>query len=199
MKYLVTFIVVCVLVTGAFGCNIERSPGVTIGPGQFRSDEFHLQVQLPEGWAATEGPERLTMTAHLNGQVAFNSWGQEDFWARAVRLRGSDNTSSYRYGPEDAMSQIPEGGAYVALVIESGPPGFELEPPEYNHSDLSGLYQPHDWRQDSVTRAQFMPFSKWGQVLELEVACHPDASDKTVDQLNELLQSWKFDEYPVGE
>jgi hypothetical protein len=194
IRYLATLSIILTLVI-AISCNNESSPSVTVGPGQFRYDEFRLQVQLPEGWVAAEGPERLSITGHTEGQVAFNSWGQEDFWARAVRLPGSDN--SYSYGPEDVMSQIPEGGAYVALVIESGPPNFEQESSDYNLSDLSGLYQPHDWRQDSVTGAQFIPFIKWGQVLELEVACHPNASNETVDQLNKLLQSWRFDEFSI--
>jgi hypothetical protein len=172
-------------------CNTENPPSVTIGPGFFRSDEFHVEVQVPDGWAAVEGPERLIMTGHLQGQVAFNSWGQRGFWAHAVHPSGS--VKSYRYGPEDVMSQIPEGGAYVALTLVSGPPSFGPEPPQYERSDLGGLYQPHDWRQDSATEAQFITFYKWGESFELVVAYHPDASDETVTQLNDLLQSWKFD------
>ena len=73
MKYIVAIIFASILVASAFGCNIESPAIVTIGPGQFRSGEFHLQVQLPDGWMAVEGPERLVTTGHLQGQVAFNS------------------------------------------------------------------------------------------------------------------------------
>ena len=198
MKYIVAIIFASILVASAFGCNIESPAIVTISPGQFRSDEFHLQVQLPDGWMAVEGPERLVTTGHLQGQVAFNSWGREDFWARAVRLPGSNDANSYRYGPEDVMSQIPEGGAYVALTLTQCPASFEQKPPENKTNDLSGLFQPHDWRQDSDTGTQFIAFHKWGESLELAVACHSDASDETVTQLNKLLLSWRFDGITVG-
>jgi len=183
--------------TGSSGkVEIER---VSVGPGIFRSDEFYLQVDLPTGWVAAEGPEFLLKS--LEGQVAFNSWGQEDLWVREVRTEHPDGTTSYTYRPHDVMSQIPEGGAYISLLRIWGPPPppEDYEPPdEYATSDLSRLNQPHDWRQDT-TAAQFKEFHKWGRYLMVLIACHPDASDETVAHLNDLLQSWRFDAVPAGD
>jgi hypothetical protein len=159
----------------------------------YHSEVAYLTVALPDGWAAVEGTEYL---AHpFEGQVAFNSWGEEDFWAREVRI-GSSST----YSPQTVISQVSEGGAYVALVRIWGPPRLDdYAPPEYTLEDLSGLCQPHDWREDSATDAQFIPFYKWGRDLRLEIACRPDASDETVGGLNILLASWRFDSVPVGD
>jgi len=159
----------------------------------YHSEEAYLTVSLPGGWTAVEGAEYL---AHpFEGQVAFNSWGEKNFWAREVRI-GSSST----YGPQTVMSQIPEGGAYVALVRIWGPPRpDDYDPLEYTLDDLGELCQPHDWRQNSTTDAQFIQFYKWGRDLRLEIACHPGASDETVDELNNLLVSWRFDTVPAGD
>lgn len=161
--------------------------------GVYHSEEGDLTISLPDGWVAVEGPEYLTHP--YDGQVAFNSWGENGFWAREVRTGSSSS-----YSTQIAMSQILEGGAYVALVRIWGPPRMpDYAPPEYTPDDLSGLCQPHDWRQDSATDAQFIQFYKWGRDLRLEVACHPGASDKTVAELNDLLESWRFDSVPEGD
>jgi hypothetical protein len=167
---------------------------VSIGPGLFRSDEFYLEVQLPPGWAAVEGPEFLMQ--HLEGQVAFNSWGQKDFWAREVRKVLPDGSIEYsQYGPADVASQIPDGEAYVALVRTFSPPPPPPDyntPPEYMLDGLSGLYQPHDWRQDSTSYAYFKTFYMRDSWFELVISCNQNASDETVNELNDLLQSWRF-------
>jgi len=166
----------------------------------FRSDELYLEVQLPPGWAAVEGPEGFLESFH--GQVAFNSWGQEDFWAREVLIEKTADHETYRYSTQTVMDQIPKGGAYVALVSISGPQAVAHSispPPEYALNDLSGLWQPHDCREDAESGAQFMEFYKWGRDLRLEVACHCKASDETVAELNDLLQSWRFDSVPAGD
>jgi hypothetical protein len=199
---MLTTVVLTLLVASCIACDSNGSPdevkkagieSVSTGPGTFRSDDFYLKVDLPTRWAAAEGPEYL---AHpFEGQVAFNIWGEGGFWAREVRT-GSSST----YGPQTVMSQIPEGGAYVALVRIWGPPRpDDYDPTEYNLDDLSELCQPHDWRQDSATDAQFIQFYKWGRDLRLEIACHPGASDETVDELNNLLASWRFDAVPAGD
>jgi len=87
------------------------------------------------------------------------------------------------------MAQIPEGGAYVSLLRFGGtgggppPPLDYVPPPDSVSEDLSNLWQTHDWRQDSATDAQFKEFFKWGQWLEMWVACRPEASDKNVNIL----------------
>ncbi len=186
---------------GIVPCNIEVvEPTIekSTDSGVYHSEEGYLTVSLPEGWAAVEGPEYL---AHpYEGQLAFNSWGENDFWAREVPTDNSDNTTSYSYSTQTVMLQIPEGGAYVALVRIWGPPRMpDYAPPEYTLDDLSELYQPHDWRQDDATDAQFIQFYKWGRDLRLEIACRPDTSDKTVAELNDLLESWRFDSVPAGD
>jgi hypothetical protein len=126
--------------------------------------------------------------------VAFSSWGQAGFWAREV-VEGN----SHKYGPEIMMSQLPAGGAYVALVEINGPAIVGESPPEYLPNDLGGLFTPHDWRQDGLPNAQFTSFYKWGRSLELEIGCKAEASYATVAALNELLQSWRFDAAPAGD
>jgi hypothetical protein len=198
--------------------NIESSP-VTIpydqsitcapttvqplpGSVTFRSDINYLSVQLPEGWAAVEGPGYLGMQ-HIEGIVSFNSWGQSDFWARALYKEGtaSDNyTASITYSGSIVASQVPKEGAYVALTLVSGPPpDFDGYPLQYPCNDLSGLLSPHDWRKPPASSATFLNFYKWGRSFTLEVYCHPEASDETVDKLNQLLMSWRFDSNWVGD
>src|SRR3972149_1619895 len=95
----------------------SQIPDATPGPGEFRSDRFFLTVRLPEGWVGVGGPERLS-PLHLDGHVAFNSWGGEGFWAPAVESpRGS-----FSYSPETVMSQMPEGGAYAVLARTTAGP-----------------------------------------------------------------------------
>ena len=91
---------------------VTASPGsLSPEPGGnfFHSDHSFLTVQLPEWWALAEGPEYLAKP--IEGQVAFNSWGQKDFWVHQAQ---SGNT--YSYNPQIILSKVPAGGAYVALV-----------------------------------------------------------------------------------
>ena len=48
------FIVVAIMAWGLAACRT-----VETRPVSFRSDEAHLEVVLPAGWVAAEGPERL--------------------------------------------------------------------------------------------------------------------------------------------
>jgi hypothetical protein len=100
----------------------------------FRSDLYHLEVTLPPGWVAAEGPQWLARP--FTGLVAFNNWGESDFWAPAV-TRGDSTT----YSPQSTLGQVPEGGAYLALVHLSGGPPRQTDDygPEYEHQDLSEL------------------------------------------------------------
>ncbi len=178
---------------GTIPCTVEVVEAAITDIGSYHSEEGDLTVSLPDGWAAVEGPEYLAKP--FDGQVAFNSWGQANFWASEIR---SGNSSTY--SPGTVISQIPEGGAYVALVRIYGPPRMPDDaPPEYTLNDLSGLIQRHDWREDSGTYAYFKEFYKWGRDLRLEVACRPDASDNTIAELNDLLESWRFDLVPAGD
>lgn len=179
------------------GCNVITGAGepvsVTISPVLFHIDQFNIEVQLRPGWAAVEGPTSLRIP-RSEGLISFNSWGQDDFWAYAIQDNNPDGSVSLHYGPSEVASQVRKGGAYVALVMTSGPPraiGSEL-PIEYALDDLSGLYQPHDWRQDSATWAYFKAFYRDDSDLTLVIACHTNASDETVDRLNELLKTWRF-------
>jgi hypothetical protein len=100
----------------------------------FRSDQFHLEVTLPPGWAGAEGPEYLARP--FTGLVAFNSWGEGGFWAPEVTT-----ATSATYSPRSILGQIPDGGAYVVLVHFSGGPHLPAEQygPEHERQDLSGL------------------------------------------------------------
>jgi len=157
----------------------------------YHSDNNYLSVNLPDGWAAAEGPEWIAFTGHLQGLVAFNSWGEEGFWSPPEQ----DGTSS-TYGPSTVMNSLPPGGAYIVLIQTVMPPtGFE--PDEYLQNDLSGLLTPGDWRQGSGFNSFHL--YKWGRSLGLQVACAPDASDATVAAINSLLVSWRFDPVPTGD
>jgi hypothetical protein len=172
--------------------SLSASP--TTDARVFRSAQFYLTLQLPRGWAGAEGPESLARSK-IKGQVALNSWGQKDFWAREI---SKDNGEAY--DPQTILSQVPSGGAYVVLdeiVTLAAPPGNESA--EYTLNDLSGLITPHDWRQDASSQAQIVNFFKWGRILQFYIACRSDASDATVTALNNLLQSWKFDEILAGD
>ena len=158
--------------------------------GPFRSDRFHIEVTLPPGWAAVEGPESLAWP--YTGLVAFNSWNEPSFWARQVT---TGNTSTYSAG--SVLGQIPGDGAYIVLVQTSGGPPPELYEygPEYELEDLSGLWQEQVCRR----RLSMLGFVKWGRLLSLEVYCKPNASDETAAAVNALLASWRFDHVPVGD
>jgi hypothetical protein len=160
----------------------------------FRSDQFYFTIQLSQDWAVAEGPESL-FQSKIKGYVAFNSWGLKGFWARAV-----ETANGFTYGGEALLSQIPAGEAYIVLdenVSLAAPPDYEH--PAYTLVDLSGLFTPHDWRQDASAQAQSFSLFKWDRYLVFYIACRSDASDSTVNELNHLLQSWKFDAILPGD
>ena len=160
----------------------------------FRSDQFHLEVTLPSGWAGAEGPEYLARP--FTGLVAFNSWGEAGFWAPEVTT-----ATSATYSPRSVLGQIPDGGAYVVLVHFGGP-HFPAEQygPEYERQGLDGLWQQTDCREgETAAGATQIEFFKWGRLLSLGVYCDPDASDVTVAAVNSLLSSWRFDRAPAGD
>lgn len=171
----------------------DSPPSSTECPGIFRSSQIYSIVQVPAGWGAADGPE--TLAKPFEGQAAFNSWGEKDFWAREIR-----NYASLTYSVWTVKQQVPDDGAYMAIV-QIYPPGGEVSDPpaEYTLNDLSGLCQPHDWREEAASGAHFIDFYKWRRFLRLEICCNAGASDATVDALNDLLQSWKFDEIPAGD
>ena len=131
-------------------------PTATPALAVFRSEQYHVTVDLPPGWAAAEGPQLLAKP--FNGWVAFNSWGQPGFWATWIETQ-SATTTSYRYDREGVLLQMPGDGAYVVLIQVEGRGGglAEAYGPEYERQDLGGL---------SLDTAD--EFSKWGRSLRLE-------------------------------
>jgi len=180
---------VALLTFGMIACSGVKNEETIL----FRSEKFGFEAELFESWAGVEGPESIA-TKTLVGLVAFNSWGKSDFWAREIVTYNPDRTiKSTHYGPEDVASQIPDSEAYVALIQIQGPPySLGQEPEEYALDDLSGLVDIHDWRHDYGNSAFFREFYKSGETLRLEIFCSQTASDKTVEGLNHLLQSWRF-------
>jgi len=161
--------------------------------GRFRSDAFHLEVTLPPGWAAAEGPEELARP--FTGLVAFNSWNEPRFWAPQVTTEGSSS-----YSPQSVLGQMPDDGAYIALIHFSGGPPPEQYGPEYEPQDLGGLWKEMDCRKGgSSPGVTYREFFKWGRFLRLEVYCKPKASDETAAAVKALLASWRFDRAPVGD
>lgn len=189
LKWVIFPIVIFFILTSFTACT--NSVPTTITSISYHSAKYNMNVQISLGWVGIEGPTNLKFPG-IEGLVAFNSWGQTDFWAKAESENNTGGPISFHYSPAVVASQIPGGGAYIALVEEDGPPYIDEKPVEYTGNDLSGLYQSHDWRQDSADEAYFKNFYKGGLDLTLVVACSPNASDQTIAQINDLLKSWRF-------
>jgi hypothetical protein len=180
---------------GAVPCTImviEPAIAERTDVNVYHSEVAYLTVALPDGWAAVEGTEPLVSTTHLLGQVAFNSWGEEGFWSRE-EVHGSSRI----YGPSTVMNSLPPGGAYIVLTLINMPPPIGYEPEEYLPNDFIGLLTPNNWQIGSGFNSYFS-FSKWGESYELQIACDPAATSKTVQELRSVLESWRFDETPAG-
>ena len=170
----------------------------TLTATSFRSEANHLEVTVPGGWAAYEEEEYLADP--FTGIVAFNSWGEQGFWVKEMVVRESEDTTSYTYSPQTVLAQIPQDGAYIVLVWQSGGPPIEEYGPEYESQDLSGLWDENDCREKPGDNgASIINFFKWGRLLSLEVYCGPQVSGETATSVNALLASWQFDAAPAGD
>jgi hypothetical protein len=160
-------------------------------PALFRSDQFHMEVTLPPGWAAAKGPKSLV--SPFIGVVGFNSWGQADFWAPALS-EGSSST----YWTLTTLAQVPSGGAYVVLITHSDlAPRAQEYGPEHESQTVTGLWESRDCRQ--AGGATWLAIYKWGRGFRLEVYCQPDADDATASAVNALIASWRFDQVLAGD
>jgi hypothetical protein len=154
------------------------------------SESYPVGVRLPPGWASAGGK---TLMFHEEGLVAFNSWGEPGFWAGPENTYYPDgHPKSQIFGPSIIAEQVPPGGAYVALVRSGGPPSPDQAPEQYTSMTLDGLYTPHDWRTDAAGEAAYLRLYRDGSWLDLYIVCQADASDQTVDQLNQLMAGWRF-------
>jgi hypothetical protein len=184
LVFLGSLLLVVMILSNIISCN-DAIPKIE---NNFTAQHYGISVNLPEGWAAAEGPEMIMIQAY-DGLIAFNSWGESDFWIYP------DNIS---LSPDVITAAIPSGGAYIVLLESDGPPDEEGHTPdEYSRDDLSGLYTEHDWRQDEFPRIYYKEFYKAKTHLMLIIACKKDASDATVAQLNALLKSWRFVDFKV--
>jgi len=107
------FTIITLIIMNLVACN---NAVVSKDNHIFTSNKYYMSIQLPEGWAAAEGPEDIVSTGHLEGQVAFNNWGQANFWAHEIVMTSLVGYTSAEYSEKTVMSQIPAGGAYVVLV-----------------------------------------------------------------------------------
>ncbi|NUM47137.1 MAG: PD40 domain-containing protein [Anaerolineales bacterium] len=160
-------------------------------PRIFRSEANHLEVTVPDGWAAYEGQEYIANP--FTGVVAFNSWGEQGFWVKETIVQESQDVTSYTYSSASVLAQIPQDGAYIVLVWQSGGPAIS-EPgtlnAEYPGSDLSGLWQAGDCRENG---GQSFGFNKFERMLSIQIYCGSQISDATANDVNSLLASWRFD------
>lgn len=174
------------------------APSSAVG-AHFRSEQFHVEVDLPRGWGAAEGP--LYLARPFTGWVAFNSWGEDGFWATEVVTETAQGVQA-SYGPVHILGQLPSDGAYVALVYFGGGPvqaPDEIEP-DYEQRDLAALLEGTDPREGEIhPGVTYIFFNKWGRRMRLEIYVAPEASDATVAELTTLLESWRFDEVPAGD
>ncbi|MFW6136422.1 MAG: hypothetical protein ACOC7N_06335, partial [Chloroflexota bacterium] len=131
----------------------------------------------------------------------FNSWGEADFWAKEV-VTETDQGVHASYGPQDVLGQLPPDGAYVVLNHTGGGPIrlAERYGPEYERQDLGALWTQTDCREGNThPGATVVPFFKWGRYLRLEVYCASEVPEATAEEVNALLDSWRFDEVPAGD
>jgi hypothetical protein len=169
-------------------------PTATPTPAVFRSEQHHLTVDLPPGWAAAEGPQLLVRPS--TGLVALNSWGDPGFWARGVKVG-----TVYRYGGRWITDQLADGGVYVVLEEINGPSAPpEQYGPEYDRVDLEGLWVGKaPWEKCPVYQEESLSFYKWGRLLRLGVYCRADVPDETLVELRTVLSEWRFDWVPAGD
>lgn len=154
-------------------------------PSPFSLEEFGLQGELPGGWTAAEGPEPVAEP--FTGLAAFNSWGEENFWAREVTTE-----TSARYGGEVVLSQIRANGAYIVLLEQNGGPAVN-EGEQFAEESLGGLWQVEDCRRSGTPiGAHHLTFQKEGRAFALEVYCAPLVSDQTAEQVNQVVESLQF-------
>jgi hypothetical protein len=144
-----------------------------------------MEVALPPGWAAAEGPRSLA--APFTGVLALSSWGEADFWAPATT-----EADASTYGSLQALAQIPSGGAYVVLIADCGYASRVQEyGPEHESRELTSLWEPKDCRD--AGGASWVTFLKWGHLFRLEIYCPSDVSDATAAAVDSLIASWRFD------
>jgi len=129
----------------------------------------------------------------FTGNIALNSWGEQDFWAEAVT---QGNTTGY--GPEEVLAQMPPDGIYVALVEQSGGPAWGQYGPEYNDETLEALWDELPCQSGSAASAIY-PFYKWSRLFRLEVYCGPESPADGRVTLGHVLQSWRFDSAAPGD
>ncbi|HEX9617740.1 MAG TPA: hypothetical protein VGA03_10010 [Anaerolineales bacterium] len=154
---------------------------------QFRSERYHLNVALPSSWAAVEGKESLE--PGFSGWVAFNSWGEEGFWARAAG-----------YTPGSVLDQLPADGAYIVLAVQESEAPEEGYGPEQTEPELETFWTGKGC-QEAGEPAGYSParFFKWGRLMRLEVICGRRVSEETAGAVTALLESWNFDPAPAGD
>ncbi len=157
-------------------------PGFTV----FRPDQFPMEVALPPGWTAAEGPKSLAPP--FTGVLAINSWGEADFWAPAIM-----EADSSTYWPLQALARVPGGGAYVVMIADYDYASRVQEyGSEHESRELTSLWEPRDCRD--AGGASWVTFLKWGRLFRLEVYCPSDASDETAAAVDSLIASWRFDQ-----
>jgi len=162
-----------------------------ISSRKYYSDQAYLTVDLPTNWAVSDGGEYLAHS--LDGIVAFYSWNQTDFWAKAVQTGNIVTYSLFTI-----RDQVPDGGAYVVLSRVWGPPLLpDHFPDEYTSTSLNSLL---NWDYISKRNdGQSLQFFKWGRYMQVDIWCNEYASNTTLSELKVLLESWQFDEIPVGD
>jgi hypothetical protein len=191
MRYFICLLLAVVTLSSGLSCRLEE---LTVN--NFTAQNYGISVNVPDGWAATEGPE-LLLFPDTEGLISFNSWGKDGFWVYANVIKRPESTS-VSMTPDYIASRIPSGGAYIVLIATYGPPEpIGNTPDEYSRNDLKDLYTEHDWHQDDFPRVYIKEFYKAKTHLMLIIACKKDASDATVAQLNALLKSWRFVDFKV--
>jgi hypothetical protein len=193
MKKLILVILLASGVLVACSTVTTAGPTPTIATIHYRSEANQLEVDIPSGWAVAEGPEFLAKP--FEGLLAFNSWGQKDFWVGQEETQ-TDNGIAYTFGNETVLRHIPSDGVYIVLINFAGPysPPSKYGP-EHKQQDLNDLWATKDCREEG---AIVLSFYKWGTNLNLDIYCGSKVSKDLSSRVNQFIQSWSFDRVPTG-
>jgi hypothetical protein len=155
---------------------------------------FEISARLPAGWARNDKPviSRDPLGHGPIPIIAFNSWGDIQYCAGYTQ-----NGGNISYGLQTIMPQLKSGGAYIVMNEQTYFPGGIISslPPEYTPNDLSGL---HDYFTSSWFPFSDPPISvgsdfyKRCHFLDIWILCTSNASKTIVQQLNDLLNNWRF-------
>jgi hypothetical protein len=156
----------------------------------FHSEQFHLSVDVPVGWAIVEGPE--TIHRRRDALIALNNLGRKDFWVQA-----HETSSSSSYGPPEIRAQLPDGAVYVEIAWSWAPPSPPEQYREMEAQDLAAIRDTGRWQVTPFAVGEltsyYLHFQKWGYDWEVMLYLSEPVEERTREQAMAILDSIHFD------